>query len=56
MYDSDEINSLKRALDQIIDLPMEEPTGSQDIYGQGISLSIDMDGFQWSNRNKQTND
>lgn len=30
-------------------LPTEEPVGSEDIYGQDISLSFFSDDFQWSN-------
>ncbi|KAI9473751.1 MAG: hypothetical protein EXX96DRAFT_487566 [Benjaminiella poitrasii] len=34
---------------QLQTLPTEEPTGSEDIYGQDISLSFFSDDFQWSN-------
>ncbi|KAG0744925.1 hypothetical protein G6F57_008902 [Rhizopus arrhizus] len=34
---------------QLSSLPTEQPVGSEDIYGQDISISFFTDNFQWSN-------
>jgi hypothetical protein len=34
---------------QLSSLPTEQPVGSEDIYGQDISISFFTDDFQWSN-------
>ncbi|KAI9278033.1 hypothetical protein BY458DRAFT_503580 [Sporodiniella umbellata] len=34
---------------QLSELPTEKPIGSQDIYGQDISLTFLSEDFQWSN-------
>lgn len=47
---SEQLSSLLDTLKQQLQfLPTEEPVGSQDIYGQDISLSFFSDDFQWSN-------
>lgn len=44
------MNSFLELLKQELQaLPTEEPQGSEDIYGQDISLSFFSDDFQWSN-------
>ncbi|KAI7904648.1 uncharacterized protein BX663DRAFT_503079 [Cokeromyces recurvatus] len=43
---SNVLDTLKQKLQT---LPTEEPVGSEDIYGQDISLSFFSDDFQWSN-------
>ncbi|KAG2203529.1 hypothetical protein INT46_011434 [Mucor plumbeus] len=46
----EEVSSLLDTLkQQLQSLPTEEPVGSEDIYGQDISLSFFSDDFQWSN-------
>ncbi|CAO3618826.1 unnamed protein product [Mucor hiemalis] len=40
---------LEQIKNQLQQLPTEEPVGSQDIYGQDISISFFSDDFQWSN-------
>ncbi|KAL9540174.1 hypothetical protein PS6_010884 [Mucor atramentarius] len=46
----EELSSLLDTLkQQLQELPTEQPIGSQDIYGQDISLSFFSDDFQWSN-------
>ncbi|KAL0089234.1 hypothetical protein F4703DRAFT_1926019 [Phycomyces blakesleeanus] len=34
---------------QLAELPLEEPTGSQDIYGQDVSIGFFSNDFQWQN-------
>ncbi|KAI8096048.1 hypothetical protein BDF21DRAFT_458288 [Thamnidium elegans] len=47
---SEQLNSFLELLKQELQaLPTEEPQGSEDIYGQDISLSFFSDDFQWSN-------
>ncbi|KAI8974051.1 hypothetical protein BDB01DRAFT_807343 [Pilobolus umbonatus] len=46
----DEVVPLLMNLKEILStLPTEEPVGSEDIYGQNISISFFTDDFQWSN-------
>ncbi|KAG0166392.1 hypothetical protein DFQ28_007262 [Apophysomyces sp. BC1034] len=42
----DVLVNLKQQLQQ---LPTEEPAGSEDIYGQDISIALLTDDFQWQN-------
>ncbi|CAO3668548.1 unnamed protein product [Rhizopus stolonifer] len=46
----EEVSSLFGLLkDQLSRLPTEQPVGSQDIYGQDISITFLTEDFQWSN-------
>lgn len=40
---------MEQIKNQLQQLPTEEPVGSQDIYGQDVSISFFSDDFQWSN-------
>ncbi|KAI8973798.1 hypothetical protein BDF20DRAFT_837696 [Mycotypha africana] len=40
---------LDRLKAQLKELPTEDPVGSEDIYGEDVSLSFFSDEFQWSN-------
>ncbi|KAG2196719.1 hypothetical protein INT47_009629 [Mucor saturninus] len=47
---AEQLSSLLDLLKQELQaLPTEDPVGSEDIYGQDISLSFFSDDFQWSN-------
>ena len=47
---SDQVSGILDAIKkQLQELPTEQPPGSEDIYGQDISLGFMSDDFQWIN-------
>ncbi|KAB8217100.1 hypothetical protein BDV33DRAFT_177733 [Aspergillus novoparasiticus] len=51
---SDEVEGLVTELYKILqDLPLEDPPGSEDIYGKDISISWSSDDFVWCNGGQQ---